>query len=193
MIDGRKSGPYTLDELQEAGVTPETYVWCKGMDDWEKAADVADICRYYRQRLFNLMHPGPQQPQPGTQPQQMAAQQPQQPDSLPLYFRSIKMAADQPADTSLPPAPMLFISLLLTFFCFPFTGLVAVYYSWRPRKSWAEARRSLMKGSSDLYSDKEREKLRAEAHDYARQAKMWAGITFFLGIIVYAFFGKTLL
>ena len=64
MIDGRKSGPYTLDELQEAGVTPETYVWCKGMDDWEKAADVADICRYYRQRLFNLMHPGPQQPQP---------------------------------------------------------------------------------------------------------------------------------
>ena len=43
------------------------------------------------------------------------------------------------------------------------------------------------------YSDKEREKLRAEAHDYARQAKMWAGITFFLGIIVYAFFGKTLL
>lgn len=88
---------------------------------------------------------------------------------------------------------MLFISLLLTFFCFPFTGLVAVYYSWRSRKSWEEARRSLMKGSSDLYSDKEREKLRAEAHDYARQAKMWAGITFFLGIIVYAFFGKTLL
>ena len=83
--------------------------------------------------------------------------------------------------------------LLLTFFCFPFTGLVAVYYSWRSRKSWEEARRSLMKGSSDLYSDKEREKLRAEAHDYARQAKMWAGITFFLGIIVYAFFGKTLL
>ncbi len=31
----------------------------KGMSDWEQAADVADICRYYRQRIFDKLHPVP--------------------------------------------------------------------------------------------------------------------------------------
>ena len=30
MIGGEQRGPYELTELSEAGVTPETYVWCKG-------------------------------------------------------------------------------------------------------------------------------------------------------------------
>ncbi len=59
MIDGERRGPFTLDALHEAGVTPDTYVWSKGMSDWEQAADVADICRYYRQRIFDKLHPVP--------------------------------------------------------------------------------------------------------------------------------------
>ena len=27
------------------------------MADWQPASDVADICRFYRQRIFDLMHP----------------------------------------------------------------------------------------------------------------------------------------
>ncbi len=37
MIDGERRGPFGLDELADAGVRPDTYVWCKGMSDWEKA------------------------------------------------------------------------------------------------------------------------------------------------------------
>ena len=51
MIEGRQYGPMTLDDMVKEGVRPDTYVWCKGMDDWRKASDVADICRYFRQRL----------------------------------------------------------------------------------------------------------------------------------------------
>ena len=51
MIDGRQYGPMELDEMVREGVRPDTYVWCKGMDDWRPASDVADICRYFRRRL----------------------------------------------------------------------------------------------------------------------------------------------
>ncbi len=47
MIDGERRGPFRLDQLRDAGVGPDTYVWSKGMADWEQAADVADICRYF--------------------------------------------------------------------------------------------------------------------------------------------------
>ena len=57
MIEGERRGPYELAELADAGVRPDTYVWCKGMDDWQMAEDVADICRFYRQRIFDLTHP----------------------------------------------------------------------------------------------------------------------------------------
>ena len=62
MIDGKRCGPYELEELADAGVRPGTYIWCKGMDDWEKAEDVADVCRMFRNRLYDLMHPS--QPAP---------------------------------------------------------------------------------------------------------------------------------
>ena len=44
-----------LDEMVAEGVRPDTYVWCKGMDDWTPASDVPDICRYFRQRLSGTL------------------------------------------------------------------------------------------------------------------------------------------
>lgn len=51
MIDGHQIGPMELCDLVREGVRPDTYVWCKGMEDWAPAEDVAEICRYFRQRL----------------------------------------------------------------------------------------------------------------------------------------------
>lgn len=62
MIDGRQYGPMELDEMVREGVRPDTYVWCKGMDDWTYASDVPDICRYFRQRLSGTL---PSQTSPG--------------------------------------------------------------------------------------------------------------------------------
>ena len=55
MIDGHQVGPMELDDIVSAGVRPDTYVWCKGMADWQKAADVPDICRYFRLRLAGVL------------------------------------------------------------------------------------------------------------------------------------------
>ena len=55
MIDGRQYGPMELDDMVKEGVRPETYVWCKGMEDWCQASEVPDICRYFRQRLSGTL------------------------------------------------------------------------------------------------------------------------------------------
>lgn len=174
MIEGERRGPYELDELVEAGVGPDTYVWCKGMDDWQKAEDVADICRFFRVRIFNLMHPAKiSEPEVEPQPEDLQTQ--------------LSTASLEPVyDTSNPPFPTLFISILMTFFCFPITGLVAVYYSYKSRAAWAEAKAGESDKKNKMYDEGEREQLRRQAHDYARQARMWIGITFFLSFILYA-------
>lgn len=55
MIGGRQYGPMELDDMAAEGVRPDTYVWCKGMDDWMQASEVPDICRYFRQRLSGTL------------------------------------------------------------------------------------------------------------------------------------------
>lgn len=203
MIDGRSSGPYTLDELAAAGVRPDTYVWCKGMPDWEKAEDVADICRYYRQRIFDLTHGGASRkaPEAGSDVEQYSETGDQDPYAMvPARFREMarksgippeSFAADgEDSDISRPPMPTMFLAILMTLFCFPITGLVAVYFSFRARKAWEESRRSVAKGSRELYSTKEREQFQWQAHDFNRRAKMWIGISFFLGIIMSALVGS---
>ncbi len=55
MIDGRQVGPIALEDIVEAGVRPDTYVWAKGMSDWAHASDVPDICRFFRLRLAGVL------------------------------------------------------------------------------------------------------------------------------------------
>lgn len=181
MIDGERRGPFALDALAEAGVTPDTYVWSKGMSDWEKARDVADICRYYRQRIFDRMHPAPTLPaQPEPQPEQEQQQ-------VPGYGYPFPMPPDDADTATEPPMSLLAISIVMTFLCFPPTGFVAIYYAVMSRKAWDHTVMSESKSSKDLYTPEEREKYRRVAYDAARKAKMWAGITFFMGFILYAF------
>lgn len=201
MIDGRQRGPYELSELVDAGVRPDTYVWCKEMDDWQKAEDVADICRFFRQRVFDLMHPSTTQA-PGPSATDNTAERNAAPaddpyQNVPLRFRQMVRKSgidpgsfrDLSPDTSLPPSPTLFISIFVTLFCFPITGFVAIYYSYKSRRAWQESLRSQSKQGGTLYSDDERQTLKREAHEFDRQAKMWLGITFFLGFIMFAFVG----
>lgn len=77
MIDGQQVGPLELDEIVEAGVRPDTYVWCKGMADWQRAAEVPDICRYFRLRLAGVL---PTMPRAGfaSQEQRLLDEQAQQ-------------------------------------------------------------------------------------------------------------------
>ncbi|MDE6576864.1 MAG: CD225/dispanin family protein, partial [Muribaculaceae bacterium] len=69
---------------------------------------------------------------------------------------------------SIPPTPMIgFAVLSAVLFCLP-TGLVAIYFAVKSRNAWK-------KGENKT------------AYDFNRSAKMWTGISFFLGLILFAF------
>lgn len=204
MLGDRQVGPMTLEELADLGIRPDTYVWCKGMPDWERADENGDVCRFFRQRLAELRHPSPTASLPVTSADsssKSADSTPQRDDSydaVPPKFRyyfqksgapAPEKADHDPADhdpTAPPPPGLLFFATVATlFFCF-LTGVVAVYYAFNARKTWEESNRSISKSSNRLYSDQEREQLRSTMADYVRKSKMWTGITVCAGLIIYA-------
>ena len=199
MIDGEQRGPFELDRLAEVGVRPSTYVWAKDMDDWEKAEDVPDICRMFRQRIHNLMHPSSVEAE-----RRNALPAPQeQPD--PSKFNGIQrfQGVDLPSvdeiennrDTVAPPKNMIALAVISTVFFFPITGAVAILLAMKSRATWKEAEIKSNANSADPFTKKveadsglSASDLRKLAHEYCQGAKMWTGISFFLGLILYAFF-----
>lgn len=176
MIDGRRTGPWQLDQLSEAGVTPQTYVWCKGMDDWKQAAEVADICRFYRQRLAGVPLDTDVSPKAASPEAPQSQAEPGMQD-----WRQAPLPEFE-ADLSKPPVSMLVPAILATLFCFPVTGFMALYYAVATRRLWAAADMPEIKTTPGRSDD-----LKREAYDMSRNARMWTGITFFLGLILWAF------
>lgn len=156
MISGRQQGPFTLDQLVEIGISPDTYVWCKGMADWQPADEVADICRAFRLHIVNLQHPAPvrKTDQPIAEPGEESDAR----NYEPMY----DPAEHDPA--SPPPSGMLVVAILVTLFCFTPTGLAAIYYAVRTQRSY-------------------RKSLTQDMCDSIRHYKMWVGITLFLGLV----------
>lgn len=184
IIDGEQKGPFELEELADAGVRPSTYVWCKGMRDWEKAEDVADICRMFRNRIHDLMHPksvealradsatsetdgkgsSTDSPTPSRYDRILEQSQMQLPSLEEI---------DRMEDTSHPPTPMLAWAIFATILFFPPTGIAAICFAVKSSRQWKMGNAK-------------------EAYDLARSAKMWTGITFFLGLILYAALARLL-
>ena len=185
MIDGEQKGPFALEELPKAGVRPSTYIWCKGMQDWQKAEDNADVCRLFRNHLYDIMHPSPQQEETDKwkvrnpdDKWKVKADEPKGP--YPSKFDGyLRQAGEEPLptleeidaqkDKSIPPMSMIGYAWVVTIFCFFPTGIVALVYAYRSKKAWKNGNNSL-------------------SHDYCRAAKLWTGVTFFIGLIAYGLF-----
>lgn len=184
IINGEQKGPFELNQLADAGVRPSTYVWCKGMQDWEKAEDVADICRMFRNRLYDLMHPESVEAERRMQQAREAEANitdPGTPPAFPTRFDRYLADSDSHIPTleeidtmqnkDVPPANILPIAIIATILFFPPTGVVAIYFAYKAKKTWKVG-------------------LHKEAHENCRSAKMWTGITFCLGLIFYALIAR---
>lgn len=190
MIDGEQRGPYTLEQLPGSGVTPETYVWCKGMADWQQAADVADICRYYRNRLFDMAHPqSPSRDIEDVARDTISGDLAGGSQDQFMGWRTNFPMPEDDTDINERPQSMVPYAVFATFLCCPVTGLVAVYFAMMAQRYWREATRDEEKGGGikNMLDEKDRRHLKRMAHDYTRQGKMWVGITFFMGFLMYAF------
>lgn len=52
IVDGQQQGPFTMGQLAEMAITPETEVWTQGMDDWRQAGDVPELTALLQQLQF---------------------------------------------------------------------------------------------------------------------------------------------
>lgn len=110
---GQQSGPTTKDNLINVGVTKDTYVWCKGMRNWEKAGDVQEL-----KPLFNTYNNPPVPPVT-----------PVQSPSTPY---NPNFAGNQCPQNYMIPA------ILSTLLCCLPTGIAAIIYSSKVEKLWAQ-------------------------------------------------------
>lgn len=177
IINDTQVGPMELPELVEAGLMPETYVWCKGMDDWAQASEVADICRFFRQRIFDLMHPSPSASADGnTPPSPPEFRLMGDEDYKGLKRRDFYNAVgEQVANTAkdpdeekleqgIPPARLPAWLVILSILLFFPLGIPALMQSRKAQKLWAAG-------------------LEAQSHETARSARMCAGIALCLGVV----------
>lgn len=186
-IDGEQKGPYRLEELAGAGVRPSTYVWTKGMPDWQKAEEVPEICRLFRQHLAHRMHPETVESPTVISPQgdTTAQGQPYGPPpgdennvrkDAPRSRFGIPLPETEPEpDYNRPPQVSLMLAFLSLFLCFPPSGIAAVFFTYRSLKYWQQS--LVTKDPSEV------ENLRKQSHEAERLSKMWLGLTVAFGLI----------
>lgn len=193
IIDGEQKGPFELSELPEAGVRPSTYVWCKEMADWEKAEDVADICRMYRNRLYDLMHPAPVREEnigPDREESQVK-------DGFPTRFEILSRGEakiptleeiERSKDFSEPPKVSL-AGAIIGLLAFPPTGIMALVYCLKVRKDWKTLKTgrniSQNPGATEEQKSSIIKNQEKDVHETARKANMLTWLSFFFGIFFY--------
>ncbi len=179
MINGRQNGPFKLEELPQTGLTPETYVWCKGMEDWKQAREVGEICRFYRNRIYDLAHPTTGREEIETPLPDATDLDTERFNDVPMRFRSqIEKAPPEQVDlesfsmkpdlTRKPSTWWPWPMVLSLFFFLPL-GILAISQARKSGKAWKA-------GHAE------------EAYEYARRGKMAAGMSFSFGLIVLAAF-----
>ena len=166
MIEGRRLGPLSIEELVNEGITPGTYVWRKGLPDWIPARDEAEICRHFRNRLHDLLHPSPPGNPPGTP---AVTAHPEPADEEKSYFRLRAEIAARQEEEELhnPPSGCPAWLIILAFICFFPLGIAAALNNRKALGLW-NARES------------------QQAHDAARRARMSALLAICLGVMIFA-------
>ncbi len=50
--NGKQEGPFSVEELSQQGITPESEVWAPGMTDWKQAGDVPELTAILQRAEF---------------------------------------------------------------------------------------------------------------------------------------------
>lgn len=194
-IDGSQQGPFSLDQLAEAGVRPSTYIWCKGMDDWHRADEVEEVRNHFRSHLDNAEQAkrsraveAEELPRPQDSGANGANGYPDEPDlsDIPQSYRGfVRKSGEIPGpsnsmepDINHAPQVSMVLAVLSMLLCFPPGGIAAVVFTYKAQKVWNES------CAGDISPDRQ-SSLRRQSHEFARLAKMWLGFTVALGIIAW--------
>ena len=150
----QQQGPFPGEELIQFGITPETYVWCEGMPDWQRAKYVPEL-----NQLFHAAPPVPPQP-PVITPEPVSPE-----SSEAVYEPEPQVLVENDSYKEIPPLPNNFLTwaILCTIFCCVPFGIVGIVYASKVNGLYAL-------GKYD------------EANYSARKAKFWTSLGFWIGL-----------
>lgn len=117
-VNNQPQGPFEISELSQMCITPDTLLWCEGMNNWHPAKEIAEI----NSALFNPAIP-------------------------PIYnaqkFNSQQQGTPTPPTTHSTPPIMpkpktwLVESILCTVFCCQIFGIIAIIMSALAESAWS--------------------------------------------------------
>ncbi len=122
-IDGTQHGPFQMEELVKAGITPDTYVWREGLEDWIMAKELDELAILFTEAETAQNDFG-NVPLPGT------ATPPAIP-SQPLY-----VVSSQPFTPPCPPTNLVW-AIIVTVLCCQIFGIVAIIYATQVKTKYA--------------------------------------------------------
>ena len=153
-INKQRLGPFPEEELLQNGMTPDTLVWCKGMENWTKAGNVPELAKYL------------------SSPPQIPEETPMVPEVAPQYAQQDYDAHQnqQPSYQDVPPRPDSHLgkAIWTTICCFPPFGIVAIVKASKVNKLYDRGRYD----DAEAYS--------RSANKWANIAiRVWLGIAIF--------------
>ena len=122
-IDGTQHGPFQMEELVKAGITPDTYVWREGLEDWIMAKELDELAILFTE-------PETAQNDFGNVPLPGTATPPAIP-SQPLY-----VVSSQPFTPPCPPTNLVW-GIIVTVLCCQIFGIVAIIYATQVKTKYA--------------------------------------------------------
>lgn len=139
IVDKRHAGPYSADQLVNAGLRTDTLVWCEGLPEWTPAGEIRELAELMAMRDNTPAQPQPEEPREN-RPQEEApygnAQQ--------APYAPATPAATAPEE----PCPPAYIawSVIATLLCCTIAGIPAIIFSSMTKSAYykgdiAKARR----------------------------------------------------
>lgn len=157
--DNRQAGPYSLQDLSECDITPDTPVWHDGLNDWVKASEVEELAALLAsqppavpveeptgaQVIITCDNAEPQQQQPADQPASPAV------IYVPAYAIPPGYVPVVPAGTE-PKSPPSYLvwAIICTIVCFLPLGVCAIIFSTKVKSHFKAGRLDKAYRASEL-------------------------------------------
>lgn len=117
ILDRRKVGPMTIDQLRDHGVRPETLVWHEGLPTWTPASQLPELDSLFCDR--EIVTEVAVSPEPEATPLAAADRSPK------------PQPAGEPAGSKVPPMPPSYLawSIVAMIFCCLIPAVISLIYS----------------------------------------------------------------
>lgn len=157
-IDNQRKGPFPEEELLRNGMTPDSLVWCKGMQGWKRASEVPELAKYLTVQQLPQLPPVEPQYAQGQYPQYPQGQNPQYPQYAQGQYQQ-----NYYEDPPFRPESHLAKAIWTTICCCPPFGIVAIIKASQVNRLYDE-------GKYD------------EADEASYDANKWANVAIKVGI-----------